>query len=94
MRGSPMRPSRIARVASACVVEKRNSVPSMWTMPAASAASSIARASPAFFANGFSHSTCVPAAMDCRTMPACVCGGVATATRSTFGSASASDRDA
>ena len=43
-------------------------------------------------ANGFSHSTCFPAATASSTIAACVCGGVVTATTSTSSRANASAR--
>ena len=52
-------------------------------MPASSAAASMARPSAASRANGFSHSTCLPAAMAARAMGAWVWGGVAMVTAST-----------
>ena len=60
----PITPSRTARVASACPVAQRNSVPSMCTMPACSAAASILSPSSALRAKGFSQSTCLPATME------------------------------
>ena len=52
-------------------------------MPASSAAASTVRPSAASRAKGFSHSTCLPAAMAARAMGAWVWGGVATVTAST-----------
>ena len=52
-------------------------------MPASSAAASIDRPSSASRAKGFSHSTCLPAAMAARAMGAWVRGGVAMVTAST-----------
>jgi hypothetical protein len=54
-----------------------------WTTPAASAAASSSRASAASRVNGFSHSTCLPAAITWCAMATCVCGGVAIVTAST-----------
>ena len=82
-RGSPIAPDRTVRVSNAWPVANRNSVPSRWTTPAASAARTSSRASARSRANGFSHSTCLPAATASSTTSACACGGVVTATTST-----------
>ena len=76
-------------MSSACPGANRNSVPSMCTTPAASAAANRRRASAASRANGFSHSTCFPASRASRTSGPWVCGGVAIVTASTPGSAHA-----
>jgi hypothetical protein len=58
--------------------------------PKSATFASIVRASSASRAKGFSQSTCFPAATAASTISAWVWGGVATATASTPGSASAS----
>ena len=90
-RGSPIAPSRTTRRSSSWPVAHRNSAASAWTTPAASAAASMVRASAVSRAKGFSQMTCLPAAMASSASGPWVCGGVAIATASTSGSASASE---
>ncbi len=88
-RGSPIAPPWTTRVSNACPGAKRNSVPSMCTIPASSAAARRARAWVASCANGFSQTTCLPAATASSTNGPCEWGGVAIVTTSMRSSVSA-----
>jgi hypothetical protein len=92
-RGGPTTPAAMARATVARSGAQRNSWPTRWVTPARCAASCIARADAPSTANGFSHTTCRPAAAAAMVSSACVAGGVAIVTASVPEIASASVSD-
>ena len=85
---TPRRPCSTSRLASASAGVLRYEYPHMAKTPlaaASSAAAAIDSASATEFANGFSHSTCLPACRAAMAISACVSPGVQMSTRSMSG---------